>query len=199
MKVILSTNNPTKIVQIKAIFTGSPFEILTLAEAGIHGEAVEDGETIEENARKKAWYAYERAGAHVWTMADDTGVFIDALNGEPGAKAARWAGINATTEDTMWYTLRMLLGKKDRSGTFATAAALVSPNGKEYITGGGVRGKFLELPRTKPQPMMPYSPLFVPDGMEKCWAELSTEEENAISHRGEAFRKARTLLEKLAS
>ena len=85
-------------------------------------------------------------------MADDTGLFIDALNGEPGIKAARWAGETATTEEIMNYCLRRLKGVKDRSATFETSVAVVSPNGNEYFFSGKVRGQLLEAPRVKFQP-----------------------------------------------
>ncbi len=129
MKIILSTRNPSKAEQIREIFRGSSFPILTLADIGIEGEAVEDGTTLEENALKKALFAHERA-PQLWTMADDTGLFIEA-------------------------------------------------------------------PRVKPQPKMPYSPIFMPDGENQVWAEMTVEYENSISHRGKAFRQARVFLESL--
>src|SRR4051812_32718199 len=127
-------------------------------------------------------------------MGDDTGLFIDSLNGKPGIYSARWAGEQASTDEITQYTLRKLEGVKDRSATFRTVVALISPNGVQKIFTGEVRGKILETPRVKPQPKMPYSPIFVPDGSEKVWAGMTTEEENAISHRGKAFRLVREYL-----
>lgn len=197
MNIILSTHNPSKALQIKAVFNGSPLSVSTLAEAGIEGEAVEDGTTLEVNAAKKAWYAHEHSDKKSWTMADDTGIFIDALNGEPGVYSARWAGEVSTAEITA-YTLKRLEGVTDRSATFRTVVVAISPEGIEHTFVGEVRGVLLIEPRVPPQPKMPYSPLFVPDGQEKVWAQMTTEEENAISHRGIAFRKARAFLEKLS-
>lgn len=196
MHIILATRNPSKALQIKAVFDGSPLSVQTLTDAGIEGEAVEDGTTLEANAAKKAWYAHEHNDKKSWTMADDTGIFIDALNGEPGVYAARWAG-DVPTEEITRYTLKRLEGVPDRSATFRTVVVAVSPEGIEYTFAGEVRGTILTAPRVPPQPKMPYSPLFVPDGQGKVWAEMSTEEENAISHRGIAFRKARAFLENL--
>jgi XTP/dITP diphosphohydrolase len=189
MKIILSTRNPSKAEQIKAIFDHPDIEVLTLTEAGIEGEAVEDGTTLEENALKKATYARENTNEKVWAMADDTGLFITALNGFPGIHAARCAGINATTEETMQFILDKMKGIDDRSAFFETVVVLLSPDGEKYCFNGKVNGWLAKAPKTKPQPKMPYSPLFSPDGSDKVWAEMTIEEENAISHRGKAFRQ----------
>ena len=173
MNVILSTRNPSKAEQIKAVFAGVPISVLTLSEAGIEGEAVEDGTTLEENAMKKAFFAH-RPGE--WSMADDTGLFIDALDGKPGVYAARWAGETATTDEITNYTLKQMEGVADRSATFKTVVAMVSPEGEQLFFSGEVMGKLLDAPRTRPQPKMPYSPLFIPEGSDKVWAEMTTDE-----------------------
>lgn len=188
MNIVLSTRNPSKAEQIKAVFVGVPISVLSLTDVGIEGEAVEDGATLEENAMKKALFAH-RPGE--WSMADDTGLFIDALDGKPGVYAARWAGETASTDEITQHTLRQLEGVQDRSASFKTVVALVSPEGELKFFTGEVRGKLLEAPRVPPQPKMPYSPLFVPEGSDKVWAEMTTEEENTISHRGKAFRLTR--------
>lgn len=162
-------------------------------EAGVEGEAVEDGLTLEENATKKALYASRNAGG-AWAMADDTGIFITALDGRPGIHAARWAG-DVSTEEIMQYCLNALDGAPDRSAVFRTVVVIATPDGATHSFVGEVTGILLESPRKEPQPKMPYSPLFVPDGEELSWAEMSTEHENAISHRGIAFRKARAFLD----
>lgn len=195
MKIILSTRNPSKAEQIKAIFAGSPISILTLSDAGIEGEAVEDGTTLQENALKKALFVHQ--SSKTWGMADDTGLFIDALDGIPGVRAARWAGETATTEEITRHTLKQLEGASDRSATFETVVAIVTPEGKQHFFSGKVRGKILEAPRTPPQPKMPYSPIFIPDGTDLVWAEMTVDFENSISHRGKAFQQAREFLEKL--
>lgn len=197
MDIILSTRNPSKAEQIKAVFKGLPMRILTLAEAGIEGEGVEDGNTLEENALKKARYAYEQSGGKTWTMADDTGLFITALGGKPGIKAARWAGEDATSEEITAYTLKQLDGATDRSAVFETVVALISPEGQHQFFSGSVHGSLLETPRGTPQPKMPYSCLFVPDVSDKNWSEMTVEYENSISHRGKAFGKVKTFLEKI--
>ena len=130
-------------------------------------------------------------------MADDTGIFIYALNGEPGIKSARWLGKGMPVEKTMNYCLKRLEGISNRLAYFETAVALISPKGEEYFFEGKVNGKIIEYPRVQPQPNMPYSPIFQPDGSNKTWAEMTIEEENKISHRGKAFLQVRQFLEKL--
>jgi XTP/dITP diphosphohydrolase len=196
MDVILSTRNPSKALQIGELFTGSSIRVLSLDDAGIDGEAVEDGTTLEENALKKAKYAHERAPG-LWTMADDTGLYITALGGEPGIHAARWAG-DVSTDEITQYCLKRLENAEDRSAVFRTVVVAIDPEGKTYAFTGEVSGRLLEAPGAPAQPKMPYSPLFVPDGETLCWAQMTIEQENAISHRGIAFRKARAFLEEQA-
>ncbi len=188
MHIILATTNVSKILQIKQLLNNESISVKTLAEAGIEGEAVEDGETLEENARKKAYYAKVRTNNDCWIIAEDTGLFINVLGGKPGIRSARWAGETATTQEITDYCLMQLYGMPDRTAYFETVAVLVSPQGNETVFRGRVNGVLLNEPRTLPQPKMPYSGLFVPEGSEKVWAEMSTEEENIISHRGKAFR-----------
>lgn len=99
MNIILATRNPSKAEQIKELFRGLPVSILTLAEAGIEGEAIEDGLMLQENALKKALFAWKQISPKTWVMADDTGIFIHALDNEPGVRSARWAGDTATTDE----------------------------------------------------------------------------------------------------
>lgn len=196
MKIILSTRNPSKAEQIQAVFAVMPISVLTLTDAGIDGEAVEDGTTLKENALTKALFAWERAKEKTWTMADDTGLFIASLKGEPGVRSARWAGEGATTDEITGYTLKRLEGFRDRSAVFETVVAVMAPSGEQHFFTGAVRGRILESPQVRPQPKMPYSPIFVPEGYEKTWAEMTVEEENAISHRGKAFRQVRDFFAK---
>lgn len=198
MEVILSTRNPTKAQQIQEIFNGSSITILTLAEAGIEGEAVENGISLKENALKKARYAHQHLEPKMWVMADDTGLFIDALNGEPGIRSARWAGESATTEEITQFTLTALSGVNNRSAMFETVVALISPDGKERFFTGSIRGTMLKASRVPPQTKMPYSGLFIPNGSDQVWAQMTVEYENSISHRGIAFRAVRDFLNQLS-
>lgn len=197
MHGILATRNPSKARQIGALLAGLPITIISLDEAGIEGAAEEDGTTLEENAFKKARYAHERSG--LWSFADDSGIYIDALDGRPGIHAARWAG-DVSTDEIMHYTLAQIahVAEPYRTATFRTVAVAIAPDGTEYHFLGEVHGSLRTTPSAAAQPNMPYSPLFVPLGHTKSWTEMTVEEENAISHRGKAFAKLRDfLIEKL--
>lgn len=193
--VVLSTNNPSKKEQIQAMFVGSDIKVISLEENGTPGIPIEDGKaTLEQNAYKKAVFAHAPG---CWAMADDTGIFINALGGKPGVETADWNGGNKDTEKTMHWVLDQLKDVTDRSATFRTVVVVLTPNGMRYSFAGEIEGQILKTPRTKPQPGMPYSPIFKPDVSEKTWAEMTVSEENAISHRGKAFRQAREFLENL--
>ncbi len=191
MKIILATQNTSKARQIGEIFKGSPIEVVSMEEAGISPPAsnIETGATLVENALIKAKFAQAGASGY-WTMADDTGIFIHALDGFPGVHSARWAGEGTATEDIMHGILDKMKGVTDRSATFRTSVVVLGPDGQSHIFQGERPGQVLEEPRCAPQPMMPYSSIFLPDGAEKVWAEMKTEEENEGSHRGKAFRAA---------
>ena len=159
---------------------------------GILGAAVEDGKTLFDNAQKKARFAH-RPG--LWSMADDTGIFIEALDGEPGVITARWLSAQAKTRETTEYCLHRMRNHTNRRAVFRTVVVLVHPDGKERCFAGHMHGTLLTAPRVEPQPKMPFSPLFVPHGYTQSWAEMSVEDENKISHRGQAFRAVREYLE----
>ena len=194
MQIVLSTRNQSKAQQIKAMFEGSHITVVTLEEVGIKGEVFEDGTTLTQNALRKALFVHQ-AKPTMWTMADDTGIFINALHGEPGVNTARWSGGNTDTEQTTHWILKQLEDVTDRTAVFKTVVAVVSPEGKQYFFAGEVYGKILETPRKEPQPNMPYSSIFIPVGADKTWAEMTTDQENKVSHRGKAFRKVRDFLE----
>ncbi len=194
MKIILSTQNPSKALQIETLLNDSRFEIVTLGSLGITDEVVEDGETLEANATKKALFGLQRTG--LCSIAEDTGLFIDALDGSPGIYAARWVGHDATTEEIVAHTLQELHGVPlpQRTATFKTVAVAAFSDGTIAVCEGSVAGIILEQPRSIPQPGMHYSILFQPTGHTKVWAEMNTEEQNVISHRGQAFRQLREVL-----
>jgi XTP/dITP diphosphohydrolase len=194
MEIILATSNPSKAAQIRAILTGLDCNILTLPEAGIVGDAVEDGSTLQENATKKALFAWEQRKS--WCMADDTGIFIDALEGLPGIHAARWAG-DVPTDQIMEFTLEQLDGvpREERTATFRTAAVLITPSGDTLVFTGELHGTITETAQSANQPKMPYSAIFKPNGYSKVWSEMTTTEENLISHRGQAFTKVKAYLQ----
>lgn len=197
MKIILSTRNPSKAKQIMAMFGDPRIQVITLDEAGIEGQGIEDGNTLVENATKKAQYAFDHrpAAGECWTMADDTGLFLEALGGIPGVHAATWAGNDATTDEITAHILDRLKGHDNRRATFRTVVAVINPEGELIYFSGEVEGEILREKRLASQPKMPYSSLFVPKGHTKVWSEMTVEEENDISHRGKAFRQVREFFE----
>lgn len=195
MDVIFSTRNSDKMKQVLAAFEGSPINILSLADAGIEGSPPEGGRTLDLSASRKALFAWERGTRDMWTMGEATGLLLDALDGEPGVRSSSWAGATATTAEITRYTLEKLKGAATRAGAFCTAVVVVSPSQDEWPFRAEVRGTMLESERVRAQPMMPYSGLFLPDGSDKVWAEMTLEEENAISQRGIVFREVRKFLE----
>lgn len=190
MDVIFATRNSSKLNQVREMFEGSGIQILSLDDAEIEGEADEDQDTLEGNALKKARYSSKHSRHGLWVMADDTGIFLNALHGLPGVRSARWAGDDATTADITAHTLRLMSGEVDRSAIFRTVVALVCPSGEEAVFSGEIRGKLLGAEVCKPHPRMPYSAIFMPNGHDKVLAQMSADEGNAISHRGIAFRQA---------
>ena len=195
MNLILATGNARKAEEVAAILAHSNIRLLTTSQLGVKGAGAEDGSMLEQNALSKAWYAYARVPEGNWVAADDTGLFIPALLGQPGVHSARWAGEGATTGDTMRYCLERMRGQRDRSALFRTVVAAIEPDGTAHIFQGRLKGHLLQEPRVLPVANMPYAALFVPEGEELSLAEMTIEHENALSHRGQAFSKLRQFLE----
>ncbi len=192
MQIGLGTRNPTKVGQIKEIFRGSGIDIRSLDDLGIEGEGKEGEESLSVNAFIKAEYGRSRIQQY-W-IADDSGIFIDVLDGAPGVRSARWAGEKATDQEIMEFTLHMLEGKRgsERDATFRTVALLLSPDGeRRWEFTGDVRGNILTHTKAKAQPHMPYGAIFVPKGANKPLSEMSHDELGKFSHRYKAFRKTR--------
>ena len=192
---ILSTGNPRKGIEAKDVFAGSRFRILTLREVGIEGGALEDGATLTQNAFKKASFARERYQREAWILADDTELTIPALGGAPGVHTARWAGEHASARDLAQHCLDQMWGVRDRRATFRTVVAAISPAGTLFTFEGCVEGYLFETMPPRVLPDAPLGSLFVPRGHNCTLAEMPIAEENAISHRGQAFRKLRAFLE----
>lgn len=190
MKLIIASNNQHKIREIKEIL-GEKFEqILSLREAAIDHETVEDGNTFLENARKKATEIAAISGCAA--LADDSGICVDALDGAPGIFSARFAGEHGNDEANNRLLLEKLSGAADRGAHYTCAMVLAYPDGKEVEAEGYLYGDITVNPRGEGG--FGYDPLFVPKGSFRTVAEYTDEEKNAISHRGEALR---ALLRKL--
>lgn len=194
MKLIIASNNAHKIGEIKKILSGKFDEILSMREAGISHETVEDGRTFVENATKKAREIAELTGSAA--LADDSGICVDALDGAPGIYSARFASTvegNASDEANNALLLERLRDVTDRGAHYTAAIALVYPDGRTVTAEGYMYGDILEAPRGTGG--FGYDPLFVIRGESRTVAEMTPEEKNAVSHRAKALA---LLLEKLS-
>ncbi len=183
-RLILASNNAHKLREIREIL-GSRFEeIVSLREAGIEHETVEDGETFLENARKKAREIAEISGC--CALADDSGLCVDVLDGAPGVYSARFAGLHGDDKANNRLLLEKLQGVEDRAAHFTCAMVLAYPDGREISTEGYFFGQigFEE----KGENGFGYDPLFFVPEFGCTSAELSPEQKNAVSHRGSALR-----------
>lgn len=191
MKLIFATNNAHKLREVSQV-VGDKFTLLTPRECGIDEDIPEEQPTLEGNALQKARYIYARTGLDCF--ADDTGLEVDALGGEPGVRSARYATDSHDDEANKRLLLERMQGVEARGAQFRTAIALII-GGKEYLFEGIVRGNItLE---EQGDGGFGYDPLFVAEGCEQSFAEISAEEKNAISHRGRAVRKLAEFLQGL--
>lgn len=192
MKLIIASNNAHKIREIKEILYSEFDTILSLKEAGIDHETVEDGETFIDNALKKAREISEISGE--CALADDSGITAHALGDRPGVYSARFAGEHGDDEANNRLLLKMLEDKDDRTAHYTAAMALVYPDGTTLTAEGYMYGKIIHAPRGNGG--FGYDPLFVLDGEERTVAEMTAEEKNAVSHRANALK---ALLSKLTN
>ena len=184
MKIVFATNNKHKLEEIKDIL-GKDFEIVSLAEIGCHEDIPETGLTLEENARQKSTYIVEHYNHDCF--ADDTGLEVDALNGEPGVHSARYAeGTDHDSEANMRKLLSKMSNVKDRTARFRTVISLII-NGVEHQFEGRVEGRIAT--EKHGEEGFGYDPIFIPEGYDKSFAELGEEVKNQISHRARAVKK----------
>lgn len=183
MKIVFATHNAHKVSEVQAVL-GSEYQLVTATEVGITEEIPETQPTIEGNALQKARYVYEHTGLNCF--ADDTGLEVEALNGAPGVYSARYAGEHVSYADNNVLLLKNLAGCENRKARFRTVIALIV-DGKEYLFEGRVEGTIATEPHGEGG--FGYDPLFVPEGSQLTFAEMSSEAKNKISHRGRAVAK----------
>jgi len=195
-KLLLATNNQAKVREYKSLLHSLPYELVTLAEQGITTVVNEVGETMEENARLKATLLADKS--RLLALADDSGLAVDALGGEPGLLSARYAGENASDKDRVSYLLSRLKGVpwQKRSACFHCVIAIATPDGEVEFCSGECRGMITLDPRGEQG--FGYDPIFYLPELDKTMAELPLETKNQISHRGQAARKVYQVLERLA-
>ena len=190
LKLIFATKNSGKIIEVRDILKDANIELVSLLGLSNDIDIIESGSTFEENARIKAESIYNAFGVPV--IADDSGLSVDQLNGEPGVYSARYAGENASDDENNYKLLSELQRfPEPHSAKFICSA--VYYDGKNYLSASGeVNGRIIK--KAKGNNGFGYDPLFVPDGYNKTSAELSLDEKNKISHRAIAFKKLRNLI-----
>ncbi len=185
MKIVFATNNKNKLREIREIL-GPDFEIVSLSEIGCHEDIPETGDTLEENALQKAQFVCDKY--HIGCFADDTGLEVEALDGQPGVHSARYAeGTDHDSEANMAKLLANLEDKSNRNARFRTIIVLLQPNAQPIYFEGRVDGQIAtEKHGTEG---FGYDPIFVPEGYDKSFAELGEDIKNKISHRARAVVK----------
>ena len=183
MKLVFATNNKNKILEVQQMLPES-IEIISLQSIGCFDEIPETANTIEENAIMKANYVTRNYGYNCF--ADDTGLEVESLNGEPGVFSARYAGVQCNADDNMNKLLKALDNNPIRNAQFKTVIAL-NLNGKQILFTGIARGE-ITLEKTGNQGFG-YDPIFKPEGFLETFAQLSLEEKGKISHRGKAMKQ----------
>ncbi len=189
-KIVLATNNPSKIKEFNEILVSSGcdfLQVISLAECGFTGEVVEDADTFEGNAYKKAKEVADFTG--MATVADDSGLEVDALNGAPGVYSARYAGEGASSDMLISKLLSEMENVSDgeRTARFTTVMCAVLPSGKIISERGECSGIIIKEP--KGNGGFGYDPVFYYPPFEKTFAELASEEKNEVSHRAIAVKK----------
>ncbi len=185
-EIVVATRNLKKVGEIARMLDGTGIKLLTLDEAGECPEVVEDAPDFRGNALKKAREVSSCTGRAA--LADDSGLVVDALEGRPGVFSARYAGEDASDADNTSKLLRELEGipPDDRSARFVCSLALVLADGKEYVFEGVCEGMISVAPQGRSG--FGYDPVFIPEGHERSFAEMSGQEKDSMSHRGRAIR-----------
>lgn len=182
-KFVFATNNAHKLEEVTAIL-GNRIELLSLKDIHCHVDIPETADTLEGNALLKAQYIFENYQTDCF--ADDTGLEVEALNGEPGVYSARYAGDGHNAEANMLKLLQNMEGIENRKAQFRTAFALII-NGKEHLFEGIIKGEIIKTRRGNSG--FGYDPIFVPEGYSQTFAEMGNELKNKISHRAIATNK----------
>lgn len=182
-ELIFATNNANKVKEIKSV-VGSQLSVISLADAGMDIDIPEPHDTLEANASEKSAVIHTLTGKNCFS--EDTGLEVAALNGEPGVKSARYAGEGRDFQANIDLLLENLTDKTDRTAQFRTVVSLLW-NDQEYLFEGICQGQIISI--QKGQGGFGYDPVFIPDGADKTFAEMTMEEKNQFSHRKKAISK----------
>jgi XTP/dITP diphosphohydrolase len=181
--VVLATRNSGKIAEFKTLLSGFPVQLKSLNDFGPIPEAVEDGKTFEDNAYKKAHFTARVLGFPA--LADDSGLVVEALSGQPGVFSARYAGEGAGDEANIRKLLKAMEGVGDRRAAFECVIAIAVPRGPALLYSGRCEGEIASDPSGKNG--FGYDPVFLYPPLGKTFAEMSQDEKNRVSHRGKAM------------
>lgn len=193
MRICFATNNKNKLREIKSKL-GEAYDIISLSDLGHTEELSETHDTLEENSLEKAQFIHEKY--QVNCFADDTGLLVEALNGEPGVNSARYAGPGKSSDDNMQLLLDKLKGQKHRNAKFITVITLML-DGNAHRFSGEIDGVISR--EQSGSKGFGYDPIFIPNGWQKTFAEVDLKEKNKISHRSIAVEKLVEFLSKIKS
>lgn len=188
MELVFASNNPHKVKEINSIL-GNSFKLLSLSDINIFEDIPENEPVLEGNALAKARFVNEATGKNVF--ADDTGLEIESLGGQPGVHSARFAGDNKDSSANIKKVLTMLGKNENRKARFRTVIALIIDK-KEYLFEGTVNGTIIHELRGSEG--FGYDPIFIPEGKKNTFAEMELSEKNTVSHRARAFEKLKDFL-----
>ena len=196
-KLLIATNNAGKVREFQELLKGLPYILVTPQEVGVKLEIEETGSNYQENARIKAEAFAQASG--LLTLADDSGLEVDALGGEPGIRSSRYAGENAGDKQRVDFLLNKLkdIPEQQRTGRFRCVIALARPDGRIEYCEGSCEGRINFTPRGSQG--FGYDPIFYFNELNQTMAELPSEVKNSVSHRARATAQARLLLQKWAS
>ena len=192
MKLLLATRNSNKVIEMQHALEGTDWQVLTLADIASAPDVEEDGATFHDNALKKARIAARFS--HLWTLAEDSGLEIDALGGEPGVRSARYAGEGATDAQRIQKVLGQLVSVRDeqRTARFRCLMCVIDLDGNENCFEGRCEGRISHRPTGSSG--FGYDPIFVPAAYDKTFAELGLGVKSKISHRARAMQQVLVLL-----
>ncbi len=181
--LVIATTNKNKVKEFQEILKAFPVTLRSLSDFGPLPEAIEDGETFDDNAYKKALHTARILGLPA--IADDSGLLVEALNGAPGVYSARYAGDNATDKENVDKLLQDMRGVKNRNASFQCVLSIAVPSGPALTYEGSCKGVLLDEP--KGESGFGYDPIFFFEELGKTFAECTAEEKNKVSHRGKAL------------
>ena len=191
--LVIATGNPGKIIEIKDLLTGFPIHIKSVADFGPIPEVKEDGETFEENAYKKASFTAKILG--VPALADDSGLLVDALDGDPGVRSARYAGANASDEQRVAKLLNNMQGQTNRKAVFECVISIAVPSGPALTYEARCEGLIAEAPVGNKG--FGYDPIFFYPPLNKTFGQMTIAEKSHVSHRGKALNELREEMDKV--